>query len=248
MLLQTGADGDLLVDASFPAAVPPVLKAIAATSSDRPATLINTHWHFDHTGGNEGLHAAGFKIMAHENTRIHLARGEEIKLLHVTSQPAAAGALPSITIDKSARLWTNGDSVDVIHFDPAHTDSDVYIHFHKADVLHMGDTWFHGIYPFIDESTGGGIGGMIAACDKALAVAGKDTKIVPGHGPVGTRADLEKYRDMLVGVREKVAMLKAKGLSEKEALAQKPTAEWDSLMGAGIMTPEAFAGIVYRTL
>jgi cyclase len=136
----------------------------------------------------------------------------------------------------------------LVHFAPAHTDTDIYIHFQKANVLHVGDIWFNGIYPFIDEGTGGTIGGMIRASEKALAVAGSDTKIIPGHGPLGSKADFQKYRDMLAAIRDKVSALKASGASEEEAIAKKPTAEFDAVLAKGFMNADTFTGIVYRTL
>jgi glyoxylase-like metal-dependent hydrolase (beta-lactamase superfamily II) len=248
MALQTGHEGSILIDASFAPAVPRILEAIAAQSKDAPFLLINTHWHQDHTGGNEGLHAAGFTIAAHQNTRKRLSQPQTMKLFHRDVPPSPAGALPTITFDDALKIWRNRDALDLVYFAPAHTDTDIYIHFHKADVLHTGDIWFNGIYPFIDEGTGGSIGGMIRAADKALAVAGGATKIIPGHGPLGTKAEFQKYRDMLATVRDKVAALKAAGASEQEAVAKKPTAEFDAAWGKGFMNPDTFTGIVYRTL
>jgi glyoxylase-like metal-dependent hydrolase (beta-lactamase superfamily II) len=246
--LQTGAEGSILIDASFAPAVPGILEAIGMRSKDAPFLLINTHWHGDHTGGNEGLHAAGFTIAAHENTRKRLSEPQVMKIFHSTSPAAPAGALPTLTFADAMKVWRNGDELELVHFAPAHTDSDIYIHFLQADVLHVGDIWFNGIYPFIDEGTGGSIGGMIRAGEKALAVAGNSTKIIPGHGPLGTKADLQNFHEMLVTVRNKVAALKNAGVSEQEAVAKKPTAEFDAAWGHGFMNPETFTGIVYRTL
>ena len=248
MALQTGFEGNILIDASFAPAVPRILEAIAASSQDAPFTLFNTHWHGDHTGGNEGMHEAGYTIVAHQNTRERLSTPQTMKLFHSTTPAAPAGAWPSVTFEDALRFWHNGDALSLVHFAPAHTDSDIYIHFHKANVLHVGDIWFNGIYPFIDEGTGGTIGGMIRASEKALAVAGSDTKIIPGHGPLGSKADFKKYRDMLAAVRDKVAALKASGASEEEAIAKKPTAEFDATLAKGFMNADTFAGIVYRTL
>ena len=248
MALQTGPEGTVLIDASFATAVPRIREAIAAVGKDAPYALINTHWHFDHTDGNEGLHAAGFTIFAHRKTRERLSTAQAMKLFHVTMPPAPAGGLPAIAFDHALHAWHNGDSLDLVHFDPAHTDTDIYIHFHKADVLHLGDTWFNGFYPIIDEGTGGSIGGMIRAGEKALAVAGNDTKIIPGHGPLGTKADFQNFHDMLVAVRDKVAALKNAGASEEEAIAKKPTSAFDAVWAQGMLKPDAFTGIVYRTL
>jgi len=248
MALQTGAEGNILIDASYAPAVPRILGAIAAQSKDAPFMLINTHWHGDHTGGNEGLHAAGFTIAAHQNTRERLSQPQAMKMFHRDVPPSPAGALPTVTFDDAMKIWRNGDELDLVHFAPAHTDTDIYIWFQNNDVLHVGDIWFNGIYPFIDEGTGGSIGGMIRAAEKALAVAGPSTKIIPGHGPLGAKAEFQKYHDMLATVRDKVAALKAAGASEQETVVKKPTAEFDAAMGKGIMNGDQFTGVVYRTL
>ncbi|MGP8173442.1 MAG: MBL fold metallo-hydrolase [Terracidiphilus sp.] len=251
MALQTGADGNLLIDASYAPAVPRIREAIAALAPESagvPGILVNTHWHGDHTGGNEGMHAAGYTIFAHQNTRERLSTPQTMRLFHATTPSAPAGALPAITFDAAMHAWRNGDALDLVHFAPAHTDGDIYIYFRKADVLHVGDIWFNGMYPFIDEGSGGTIGGMIRAGEKALAVAGNNTRIIPGHGPLGSKADLQKFHDMLSAVRDKVAALKAAGASEEETVAKKPTAEFDAVLAKGFMNADTFTGIVYRTL
>ncbi len=248
MALQSGVDGNLLIDSSFANAVPAILQTVAALGQGAPFALINTHWHPDHTGGNEGLHAAGFTIFAHQKTRERLSVPIEMKLFHRTTTPLPASALPTVTFEHSLRLWRNGDELDLAHFEPAHTDTDISIHFRQANVLHMGDIWFNGMYPFIDEATGGSIGGMIAATDKGLAVADRSTKIIPGHGPLGNKDDLARYGAMLVQVRARVAKLKAAGLSEQDAVAQKPTADLDAVWGKGMMNGDQIVGIAYRTL
>jgi len=248
MALQTGPEGNILVDSSFVTAVPKIREAIAQVSHDAPDAVINTHWHYDHTDGNEALHAAGFQLIAHRKTRERMSTPQAITFFHLVMPASPAAALPSITFDDAMHAWHNGDSLDLVHFDPAHTDTDIYIHFHSANVLHVGDIWFNGVYPFIDEATGGKIGGMISASDKALAVADNGTKIIPGHGPLGAKPDLQKYRDMLASVRDKVAALKAAGASEQEAAAKKPTADFDGVWGKGFMNGDIFTGIVYRTI
>ena len=249
MALQTGGEGNILIDSSFSTSVPKVREAIAALSHDAQDALINTHWHYDHTDGNEGMHAAGFTIYAHRNTRDRMATAQTIPFFHLVMPAAPTTALPSITFGDGLHIWHNGDSLDLVHFDPAHTDSDIYIHFHKANVLHVGDIWFNGMYPFIDEATGGSIGGMIHASEKALAVADNGTKIIPGHGPVGSKSDLQKFHDMLAGVRDKVAALKASGASEQQAVVRKPTADFDPVWSKGFFVDgDVFTGLVYRTL
>lgn len=248
MALQTGPEGNLLIDASFSTATPKVLAAIGAVSKDAPDALINTHWHFDHTDGNENLHKAGYQIIAHQLTRQRLSVTENMKAFGLVLPPAPAGALPVITFETALQLWHNGDSLDLVHFEPAHTDTDIYIHFHNADVLHVADIWFNGMYPFIDEGTGGSIGGMIRAAEKALAVAGGGTKIIPGHGELGSKADLQKFHDMLSALRDKVAVLKIAGASEQETIAKKPTADFDAVWAKGFVTGDVITGIIYRTL
>jgi glyoxylase-like metal-dependent hydrolase (beta-lactamase superfamily II) len=251
MALQTGPDGNLLIDSSFAPAVPRIREAIAAVNSGAPAapgTLINTHWHGDHTGGNEGLHASGFTIVAHQQTRERLSTPQTMKLFHSTTPAAPALAWPTVTFEESLHVWRNGDALDLVHFAPAHTDTDIYIHFHKANVLHVGDIWFNRTYPFIDEGTGGTIGGMIRAVEIALALADVGTKIIPGHGPLGSKDELRKYYDFLSTVRNEVAALKSGGASEQEVVAKKPTAEFDASLAPSFMNAETFVGIVYRTL
>lgn len=248
MAVQTGPEGKLLIDSSFSTAVPHLREALAGLGQDPPSILINTHWHIDHTDGNESMHADGFKIYAHRKTRERLSMPQNMKLFGMSLPAAPAGALPVVTFDEKMQIWHNGDALDLVQFDPAHTDTDIFINFEKAGVLHLGDTWFNGFYPFIDEGTGGSIGGMIRANDVALKLASADTKIIPGHGPLGNRADLQRFHDMLSTVRDKVAAIKSAGASEQEAIAKKPTAELDAVWNKGSFPPEMFIGIVYRTL
>ena len=248
MVVQTGAQGKILIDSSFSTAAETLLATLHSLGPDANHTLINTHWHFDHTDGNEAMHAAGFAILAHQKTRERLSTPQTVKVLNISLPASPEAALPVVTFDHELHLWHNGDSLDLVHFDPAHTDSDIYIHFHKANVVHLGDIWFNGLYPFIDESSGGSIGGMIRATEQSLALVTESTKIIPGHGKPGQKPDLMKYHDMLRSVRDKVAALKAAGASEQETTAKKPTADFDEKWGQGLLTPDQFVGIVYRTI
>jgi cyclase len=248
MAVQTGKDGNILIDSSLATAVPHIKDAIAAVSSDAPHALVNTHWHVDHVDGNEGMHAAGFLVIAHEKTKTRMAEPAEMKLFHMSLPAYPAGAIPSVTFAATMSHDHNGDTIELVHYDPAHTDTDIYIHFHNADVLHVGDIFFNGFYPFIDEGSGGSIGGTIDAAEKSLALAGDSTKIIPGHGPLGNKAQLKSYADMLSTVRDKVAALKKSGASEQEVIAKKPTADLDATWNKGTFGPDMLVGIVYRTV
>ena len=247
MAVQTGKDGIVLIDSSFATAVPHIREAIAALSTDAPHVLINTHWHVDHVDGNEGMHAVGFKVVAHEKTKVRMSQPAEMKLFHMSLPAYPDGALPTTTFADSLKHPHSGDIVEMVHYDPAHTDTDIYIHFQHADVLHCGDIFFNKLYPFIDEGSAGSIGGTIDAAQKSLALAGDQTKIIPGHGPLGNKADLKSYVDMLSTVRDRVAGLKKSGASEQETLAKKPTADLDAQWAHG-GSPDMFVGIVYRTV
>jgi glyoxylase-like metal-dependent hydrolase (beta-lactamase superfamily II) len=247
MAVQTGKDGIILIDSSFATAVPHIKEATTAVSSDAPHALINTHWHIDHVDGNEGMHAAGYKVIAHDKTKTRMSEPAEMKLFHMMIPAYPAGAIPSTTFPDTLKQDHNGDTVELVHYDPAHTDTDIYIHFQGADVLHLGDIFFNKSDPFIDEGSGGSIGGTISAAQKSLALAGDKTRVIPGHGPLGDKADLKAYIDMLSAVRDKVAGLKKSGASEQEVIAKKPTADLDSAWAHG-GSPDMFVGIVYRTV
>jgi glyoxylase-like metal-dependent hydrolase (beta-lactamase superfamily II) len=248
MAVQIGPDGKVLIDASYLTAVPRILDVLNGLSKDPNDALINTHWHVDHADGNQGLHQAGFTIFAHTKTRERLSTPQSVKLLGISLPAYPAAAWPVITFEESLRAYHNGDTLDLVHFAPAHTDTDIYIHFQKANVLHVGDAWFNNNYPFIDEGTGGNIGGMIQATRKALELADSSTRIIPGHGPLGTKAELQQFHDMLSAVRDRVAAVKARGASEKETVAKDLTADFDEKWGKGFMNAATFTGIVYRTV
>ncbi|OJW25946.1 MAG: MBL fold metallo-hydrolase [Rhodospirillales bacterium 69-11] len=242
----TGPDGKALVDGGIAVSRPQLTRALAALGADPITHLINTHWHFDHTDGNAWLHAAGARIIAQENTRKHLAHIQRVEDWDYNFLPSPDGALPSAVFSRDHRLKLNGTTLDMTYLGPAHTDSDISVLFAEADVLHAGDTYWNGIYPFIDRSTGGSIGGMIAACDRVLRVASSQTVIVPGHGaPVSNKAELQAFRDMLVGVRQQVATLKRQGRSLAETVAARPTAAYDAKWGQFVIDGAFFTRLVY---
>jgi glyoxylase-like metal-dependent hydrolase (beta-lactamase superfamily II) len=242
----TGPDGKLLVDAEIVTARPKVSAALASINADPIKQLINTHWHFDHTGGNEWLHEAGAKILAQENTRKHLSVDTRVEGWKHTFPVAPAGAIPSTVFKEDHTLHTNGTTLILEHYLPAHTDSDISVHFAEADVFHTGDTFWNRDYPFIDYSTGGSIGGTIRAAETNVAKVTDKMIVIPGHGAVGGKADLILFRDVLLEIRDKVAALKRQGLSLEEIVAAKPGARTDEEWGKSFMTPSAFIALVYQ--
>jgi len=243
----TGPDGQVLIDAGIGVSRPQMAKALADLSADPITHLINTHWHFDHTDGNTWLNLAGAKIIAQENTRKYLSEVQRVEEWDYNFLPLPSGGIPSEVFADERNLRLNGLSIDLKRYRPAHTDSDISVTFGEADILHVADTFWNGIYPFIDYSTGGSIDGMIAASDANLAAATDKTIIIPGHGkPVSNRAELREFRDMLVAIRENVAALKKQGRSKDEAVAAKPTAAFDAKFGNFVIDPGFFTRLVYE--
>ena len=242
----TGRDGKLLIDAGFAGARPKITEALASISPDPIKHLVNTHWHFDHTDGNEWLHSAGAVILAHTNTRKHLSATTRVDGWNFTFPPAPAGAIPSDVFDNERILELNGTTIALKHYAPAHTDSDISVHFTDTDILHVADTFWNGYYPFIDYSTGGSIDGLIRSTDANLARVTNSTIVIPGHGAIGDKSQLAFYRDLLVGTREKVAALKKQGKLLDEIVAAKPTAATDAEWGTGFRSPRDFIGDVFQ--
>jgi glyoxylase-like metal-dependent hydrolase (beta-lactamase superfamily II) len=241
----TGKDGKLLIDAGFTVSKPRIARALDSLSADPITLLINTHWHVDHTDGNAWLHAAGAAIAAHENTKKHLSTSTRVEGWNYTFTPAPAEALPTTTFRDAHSLRHANTSLILKYYGPAHTDSDISVVFEEADVIHVGDTWWNGFYPFIDYSTGGSIDGMINATKWNLSVVTEKTIIIPGHGPVADKARLTEYYNMLVAIRENVAKLKKQGRSLAETIGAKPTAAYDAEWGQFLMTPSIFTELVY---
>jgi glyoxylase-like metal-dependent hydrolase (beta-lactamase superfamily II) len=243
----SGPDGKLLVDGEIVTARPHVSEALASINADPIKQLINTHWHFDHTGGNEWLHEAGASILAHENTRKHLSLPTRVEGNWQYTFPAApAGAIPSTVFKDGHTLQFNNTTLMLNHYSPAHTDSDISVHFVEADILLTGDTFWNRDYPFIDYATGGSIDGQIRAAEVNIALATGKTIVLPGHGAVGGKADLILFRDVLVEVRDKVAALKKQGQPLPEVVAAKPGARYDAEWGNLFQKPSDFVALVYQ--
>jgi glyoxylase-like metal-dependent hydrolase (beta-lactamase superfamily II) len=243
----TGPDGKVLIDAGISVSREHMTTALQNLSADPVTHLINTHWHFDHADGNTWLHALGAKIIAQDNTRKYLSQVQRVADWDYNFLPLPPDGLPSEVFAKEKALKLNGQSLALKYYGPAHTDSDISVTFAEADIVHVGDTFWNGIYPFIDYSTGGSIDGMIAASDANLAATTDSTIIIPGHGkPVSNKAELKAFRDMLVGTRENVAKLKAQGRSRDETVAAKPTAAFDAQFGNFVIDPGFFTRLVYE--
>lgn len=246
VVVLNGADGKVVVDTFVQPAWNNLKAALDKLGNQRIATVIDTHWHFDHADNNAPLRKLGAEIVAHDNTKKRLSESHD--LLGAKFPPSPAEALPTVTFSATRRIDANGDQVMLGKIPNAHTDTDIYIKFQKANVLHLGDVFFNGMYPFIDASTGGSIGGMIEGTNFSMKQADASTKIVPGHGPLGDLKSLTTYRDMLVTVRERVAKLKKSGQSLKEVLSAQPTKDLDPTWGKGFMQPNDFLAIVYNTV
>lgn len=241
----SGADGKLMVDCGIDVASKNISRAVASINSKPLKYLVNTHWHFDHTGGNELFHNEGAIIIAHANTRKHLSTAVTIKDFNYTFQPVAKSALPTNIFQEAEVVNFNGAKIQLRKYAPAHTDSDISVYFPEADVLHVGDTWGNGSYPFIDHSSGGILDGMINASNHNLDITTNKTIIIPGHGPVGDRSQLLAFRDMLVSVQANVSKLKKEGRTLQETIAAKPTAAYDEKWGKLIVDGPTFTMLVY---
>lgn len=246
IVVLTGEDGKLLVDAGFSVSASRISAALAFINPDPIKHLINSHWHTDHTDGNQWLHSAGAAITAHENTRKHLSVMTRIDGWAWDFPARPQSALPTTVFDSAREMHVNDTDLLLSKYDPAHTDSDISVNFVEADILAVADTWWNGVYPFIDYSTGGSIDGQIRAAQQNVATVSANTIVIPGHGPVGDKAGLIEFRDMLVAIREKVAALKKQGMTVFEVIAAKPTASFDAKWGQFLITPSAFTGLVYQ--
>jgi cyclase len=240
-----GPDGKILVDGFVKPAWPKLKVALDALDGGPVKSMIDTHWHYDHADNNGEFRAAGGGVIAHENTKRRLMQSHDLLGMHFP--PVAPGELPTQTFASGLTLNLNGEQIDLRHVPPAHTDTDVFVYFPKADVLHMGDVFFNGIYPFIDASTGGSIDGMIDAVGIALKRITARTRIIPGHGPLATRGSLETYNRVLTTVRDRVRTAKRAGKSLAEVQAGKPSAEFDETWGKGFMPAANFLALVYNT-
>ncbi|GAA0474588.1 MBL fold metallo-hydrolase [Parasphingorhabdus litoris] len=241
-----GPDGTVLIDDQFAPLTPKIQAAVAALGAEPVKYLINTHWHYDHTGGNENFGKAGALIMAHDNVRERMAGLQKEGRGNDPASPKEA--LPVVTYHDGIKLHLNGDEVHVKHMAHAHTDGDSIVFWKNANVLHMGDLYFNQVtLPFIDVNSGGNARGVLAAAEKALTMVDDNTKIIPGHGPMATKTDLMGYRDMLTSVIDAVEKARGEGKTLEQIQAMKPAAQWDTNKDAFIKG-DAFVEAVYKSL
>ncbi|MCP4688436.1 MAG: MBL fold metallo-hydrolase [Desulfobacterales bacterium] len=240
-----GEDGTFMIDDQFAPLTGKILEAVKSVGGEHPKFLINTHYHGDHTGGNENLGQGGTLIISHDNVRERLSTGSFLKPFNMKGAPLSPKGLPVVTFSEDVSFHLNGDSLHAVHVPHAHTDGDSFIHFKAANVIHAGDIFFNGFYPFIDVDHGGALKGMIMAVDKILSMADDGTKIIPGHGPMANKEQLTEYRQMLGIAYERLRKLKAEGKSAKEAAATKPLGDLEAVWGDGLFKGERWIEIIY---
>ncbi len=247
-----GVDGLFLIDDQFAPLHEKLLAKITEISAGAitgfdDAFLLNTHFHHDHTGGNELIGEAGALIFAHENVRERVAHEHVVPFFKSTNPALKKSGLPVVTFSRDMTLHLNGDSLKITHVENAHTDGDAFVHFTKANVIHTGDLMFKGTYPFYDIDNGGAVVGLISAVEKLISLSDDATIIIPGHGSISNLAELKEYQNMLVTTSDRVRQLIADGKTLEQAQATNPTAEFDEKFN-GFISNEAFVGLLYRDL
>jgi len=241
-------DSTLLIDSGLDSRAAELSEAISRAAL-RPVTqLVNTHWHFDHTGGNVFFGSAGVTIIAQENVKKRLSSAQDVPFIGLRDGHYPPQALPTVTYSTGMTLRQGSQRLTLVNYGAAHTDGDTITYISPANVVVVGDIFSNHFYPIIDLASGGSIDGMIGSLDRVLAQTDDETKIVPGHGPVATRADLQDYRDMLVQVRQRIRVLIAAGKTIDETVAAAPAKDFDAKWGGGYVPPDVFTKMVFSSL
>ncbi len=246
--VSAGEDGVFIIDDQYQPDVDQLLAAIGKISDQPIRFVINTHYHGDHVGGNEAIGKSGAVIIAHENIRLRMSRDEFNNFWNKTTPAWPDGSLPIVTFNDKVTLHFNGEPVTVTHVPHGHTDGDAIVFFPVSNVLHMGDIYFNGLYPFIDLDGGGSIQGMIAAVELGMEIANDETRVIPGHGPMSDRQGLAVYHAFLTKARDNVQAMIDQGMDLQQVIAAKPTAAWDEALGKVWITPEQLAIFIYNSL
>ena len=246
--ISAGVDGVFMIDDQFAPLTQKIKRAVAAISDMPIRFVINTHWHYDHTGGNEKLGEMGSIIVAHENVRKRLSTEQFLTFFNTKVPPKTKSGLPVITFTRDVTFHLNGDEIYVFHVKNAHTDGDAVIHFSKNNVVHMGDIYFSGTYPFIDLDAGGSVNGIIDAINQVLPLMNSSTQVIPGHGPLSNRSQLVAYRGMLITIRDRILKAIKAGKGLEEVLNTSPTSDFDADWGKGFIKGNAFVKILYQDL
>jgi glyoxylase-like metal-dependent hydrolase (beta-lactamase superfamily II) len=246
--ISTGEDGLYIIDDQLRPITSQLLQAIRKVSNKPIRFVINTHYHADHVGGNEALGETGTVVIAHDNIRKRMTTEQVSIFRQETTPPYPKGALPILTFNDRMSLHLNGETATAYYVANGHTDGDSIIHFPVSNVIHMGDMFFNGLYPYVDLDAGGSMQGLIAAADLALSMADDATRVIPGHGPLGMTEDLKNYRDYLVEASTNVQELIDKDMNLEQIIAAKPTSQWDEEMGKTWITPAQFVTFIYNSL
>ena len=246
--LSVGEDGAFLIDDQFAPLSEKITEAVAAVTDKPISFLLNTHYHFDHTGGNENFSNSGVMIVAHKNVYERMSTEQVISFFDKTIPPSPEAALPVITFTDEMTFHWNDDDINIFHADVAHTDGDSIVYFPKANVVHMGDLFFNGMYPFIDLDSKGSMVGMIAGVARVLELIDEDTQVIPGHGPMGTKDDLQTYHDMLITIHDKVQTQINRGKSKESIIAAELTKDFDTAWGNGILQSDQWIELIYESI
>jgi len=243
-----GDDGVFIIDDQFAPLTPKIKSAIAKLSSKKIRFVINTHWHHDHVGGNENMGEAGAVIVAHQNVRKRMSTDQFMEFFNKKVPSAPKTALPVITFTRDITFHLNDEETRIFHAKEAHTDGDAIVFFEKSNVIHTGDIYFSGMYPFIDKSSHGSVDGVITAARHILDIINDDTKVIPGHGPLSNKAELTVYVEMLVSLRAKMSAYIAKGKTLEEIKQIGLSKDFDPKWGGGFLPPDKFTQILYEDL